>query len=494
MQAILRGAIRPEGPLLPSKVRQVAAATSADQKHAKEVNERTDSALKKLSDSDTVLSKEFRLKAIDDAKSVPDDDKTKLKQAFETEEGKRTPEQKALLTKHKALVELSSEALSKTYPTFGDKVKAIAIEREAEQKKKILIPEIRALYDQDSKPPQTRILLRGEWTKPGDPVAASIPAVLSDPKNACSIAPPPNGAASTGARKALAEWIINPNNPLTARVIVNRVWSHHFGVGIVSTLENFGVSGAKPTNRALLDWLACEFVKRSWSVKLLHRLIVTSTAYRQASVATPAGMKSDPDDKLLWRQRQRRLEAGAMRDGMLAACGNLDSKMYGEPVGNDIKPTGDVIASGEENGGRRTIYLLIRRSRPVTILNTFDEPIMETNCTRRTVSTTATQALALMNSSFISAQAKRFAERILKERSPQGGGSSPADAETVTYAYLLALSRAPKPTELKASMDFLKGQFARYNDGKNGADVAFKSAYADFCQALLSSNEFVYVD
>src|SRR5262249_34104346 len=154
---------------------------------------------------------------------------------------------------------------------------------------------------------------------PGQPVSASIPAVVADPKSPFSVPTPAADAQTTYARKALAKWIIYPDNPLTARVIVNRVWYHHFGMGIVPTLENFGVSGAKPTNKALLDWLASSFTQTPkypnsqtlipWSLKPLHRLILTSTAYRQSSAPSAEGMKVDPDDKLLWRQRQRRLEA-----------------------------------------------------------------------------------------------------------------------------------------------------------------------------------------
>src|SRR5205823_12246816 len=129
----------------------------------------------------------------------------------------------------------------------------------------------------------------------------------------------------------------------------------------------------------------------------------------------------DPDDKLLWRQRPHRIEAEYIRDSVLAVAGALDEKMYGEPVAEITRPTGEIVAVGEETRGRRSIYLLVRRSMPVTLLNTFDMPVMETNCTRRTVSTTATQALALMNSSFLASQSAHFAKRILKQRPPAGG-------------------------------------------------------------------------
>jgi hypothetical protein len=204
--------------------------------------------------------------------------------------------------------------------------------------------------------------------------------------------------------------------------------------------------------------------------------------------------KVDPDNKLLWRQRARRLESEAIRDGMLAVAGNLDTKMYGEPVQEETKPSGEVVPVGEDKGGRRSIYLLVRRSMPVNFLNAFDTPVMETNCTRRTVSTTAVQSLALMNSSFVSSQALHFAHRVLTERPPEGGEAQPVDADTVSLAYRLAFSRPPTPSERGLALDFLRGQLERYRKSGNKPKELMESAYADLCQSLLSANEFAYVD
>jgi hypothetical protein len=172
---------------------------------------------------------------------------------------------------------------------------------------------------------------------------------------------------------------------------------------------------------------------------------------------------------------------------MLAVTGTLDSKMYGEPVGEDALPTGEIVPSGDAKGGRRSIYLLVRRSRPVTLLNTFDAPVMETNCTRRITSTTATQALAVMNGGFMQSQAGHFADRLLKE-----GGTTPESR--IALSYRLAYGRAPSARELAAATGFLNAQAARYSSAAKKAGEAERAALADFCQAILSANEFVYVD
>lgn len=197
----------------------------------------------------------------------------------------------------------------------------------------------------------------------------------------------------------------------------------------------------------------------------------------------------DPEDRLLWRQRGRRLEAEAIRDGMLAGAGTLDQTLYGEPVGMETKAGGEIVAAGEEQGGRRSLYLLVRRTQPVHLLNVFDAPVMETNCTRRATSTTATQALALINGTFMAAQSRHFARRVLKERPAAG-----ADAGAVDYAYTLAFARPPTAAERQTTLQFLEEQIARYRKDPPRAATAVEEAYGDFAQALLSANEFIYVD
>jgi hypothetical protein len=231
----------------------------------------------------------------------------------------------------------------------------------------------------------------------------------------------------------------------------------------------------------------------AWSLKALHRLVVTSSAYRQGSGNRVAAAKVDPEDRLLWRQRPRRLEAEAVRDGVLATAGALDPQMYGEPVPLQVQSSGEITAAGEGERSRRSIYLLVRRTQPVEVLQVFDAPVMETNCTRRIVSTTATQALTLLNSGFVSAQSERFARRVLRESPAQETGLN--RAPLIERAYRLALSRPPTAREAAAADAFLAQQTAIYSRERGSVGEAARlHALADFCQALLCSNEFVYLD
>ncbi|MBM3460106.1 MAG: DUF1553 domain-containing protein, partial [Armatimonadetes bacterium] len=361
--------------------------------------------------------------------------------------------------------------------------------REAEEKKRVLLPSIRAFYDQDAAPPPTPFLTRGDWLRPADPVEPGIPAILEDPSRPFRLGSPGSGAYTTGRRTALAAWITRPDHPLTARVLVNRVWFHHFGAGLVSTLDNFGRSGARPSHPALLDWLARTFVETGWSLKRLHRLLVTSSAYRQGTAWQSQSVRVDPDNVWLWRQRPRRLEAEAVRDSVLAVAGTLNPEMFGEPVGLETRGSGEVVAAEEGGRSRRSLYLLVRRTQPVAFLNAFDHPVLETNCTRRTVSATPVQALAQMNSGFLTAQSRNWAQRLLREQP----GEPVAPRTRVERAFELAFCRKPAAVEVERSAAFLHDQTARYRALGRGQS-ALEEAWGDFCQALLSANEFLYVD
>jgi hypothetical protein len=289
--------------------------------------------------------------------------------------------------------------------------------------------------------------------------------------------PPANGHTS-GRRKALAEWLVSPQNPLTARVIVNRIWSHHFGRGIVATLDNFGKMGEPPTHPQLLDWLAVEFMQRGWSIKQLHRLIMTSDAYQMSSQYQDASAESqDPEDRYLWRFPIQRLDAEIVRDSIMAASGALDLTTGGPPVFPHIA---DEIL-GSMSGGiwkrepdgpqswRRSVYVYRKRGLVFPMFEVFDLPDQNITCGRRNVSTVPTQALTMLNDAFVLRQAKLFAERVQE--------AAPADpAKQVDLAYRIALSRSPRPEEAKLASDFLN-----------------QHALADFTHVLLNLNEFLYV-
>lgn len=516
IQALFTPAVRPKGALLPTNRRQIVAATAAQQAEAKQVNAAVDAALVALNQQQAALLAEYRIRRLEQIPAgVAEADRASLLATLRVGDAQRTADQKALVTKYRAAIDATPEQVAAAVPEFTQKRDALQGQRAAEERKRITYPEIRAFYDQDAAPPATPLLARGDWLHPADPVEPGVPQILDDPRHPFKLPTPVPGATTTGRRKAFAEWLTRPDHPLTARVLVNRMWAHHFGIGIVPSVENFGRSGAAATNRALLDWLAVSFASGEWrgergedksaalsphasplspapwSIKQLHRLMVTSSAYRQTSALRPEAAKVDPDNRLLWRQRPRRLEAEAIRDGVLAVSGTLDSTLFGPFVGTETRATGEIVAAGEEGRGRRSIYLLVRRSQPVDLLNAFDQPVMETNCIRRSPSATATQALALMNSTFVTAQAKHFARRLLQDRP-----SAPAaDSQVVDTAYGLALSRPPSAAERTTALRFLDEQLARYAAEKGATPATSRErAYADFCQALLSANEFVYVD
>ncbi|MEX2260943.1 MAG: PSD1 and planctomycete cytochrome C domain-containing protein [Bryobacteraceae bacterium] len=452
LQAFFAGAIRPEGTVLPTYKRVIVEATMAEQKVAEKVNGPLDLLVKALNDLKRARLAQYRAKH-------PNGDSA------------------------------TERELREAFPDYAAKVDAIGRELREEEARRIHLPTIRALYDLDANPPPTSVLLRGDPKNPGEEVSPGVPAVLDDPSRPWQMPEPAAGGSTTGRRKALADWLTRPDHPLTARVMVNRIWAGHFGSGIVPSVDNFGRSGTPPVNQPLLDWLATEFVRQGWSIKAMHRLIVTSSVYRQSSVARPDGLRIDPENRLLWRVPPRRLEAEIVRDAILEAAGRLDKTMYGEPVMTRTRESGEIVPVDDECGGRRSIYQLVRRSLPQSILAAFDAPVMEINCPRRTTSTSATQALALMNSTFITAQAGHFANRILRERPPAGEASG---RKTVEHAFRIALGRGPSPVEMDAMLGFLERQKHHYAD--EATNIVQWRIYSDLCQALFGANEFLYID
>jgi hypothetical protein len=319
--------------------------------------------------------------------------------------------------------------------------------------------------------------------------------VLATPQ-AFTAPPRAKEAKTSGRRLAFARWLTQADHPLTARVMVNRVWLHYFGQGLVSTPDNFGRTGSPPSHRELLDWLATEFASpanpkdQAWSIKRLHRLIVTSSAYRQSSAQRPglhdAAKRIDPENRLLWRQRLRRLEAEVLRDSTLHVAGTINLQMFGQPVPMVRQGDGEVTTPADDSGNRRSIYLQVRRSQPLTFLQLFDQPVIETNCTHRETSTVSSQALTLLNSDFMQRQAEALANRVLKEQ--------PSDA--AGRAVLLAFTRAATDQEKALFQGFLEQQTQQHAKAlaANQQTEARRRAVADLCHMLLSANEFAYID
>jgi hypothetical protein len=386
------------------------------------------------------------------------------------------------LEAHNAAIQKEIAALS-TEPKRTPEIERRIKELEA---KKLAEPKVRTLWDR-GEPSPTYIYRRGDYLSPGRLVGPGVLSVLTDGKTPFEVKPPWPGAKKTGRRLAFARWLTKPDHPLTARVMVNRVWKHHFGAGLVPTLDNFGKAGARPSHPELLDWLALEFVRQGWSVKALHRLLVTSTAYRQSSRVTPDHEKLDLDNVLLSRMPLQRLGAEQLHDTMVLLAGRLDETRGGPPDPLDVRGDGLATPKGTAKGWRRAIYTQQQRKVIATHLETFDFPQMNPNCVARRDSTVALQALHLLNNGLVLTLAADFARRVPKE-----AGAEPASQ--VEWIYLAALCRPPSPDEKEAGVTALSRLTEVWTKRLPRPDEATAKALTTYCHALLNSAAFLYVD
>ena len=329
-----------------------------------------------------------------------------------------------------------------------------------------------------------QVMIRGSHLTPGAPAPRGFPAILGGrDREQSSIAPNRSG------RLELARWLSRPDHPLTARVMVNRIWKGHFGEGIVRTTDNFGLLGDRPDNPALLDWLAARFVKSGWSIKAMHRLILLSEAYRMSSQPNAAHAAIDPENRLLWRMHRRRMEAEVVRDSLLAVAGNLDDRPGGRalPYDNFVNLNGDGKSRDPAlyASNRRAVYLPVLRSALYEVFETFDFANPSTIQGRRQTTTVAPQALFMMNSELMDQASRSLADRIVRENE--------RDVDRLRAAYRLVHLRPPDGDESERAMDFLK----RYEQAVRaaGGESAKRrpSGWQALCRVLLSSNEFVYV-
>jgi mono/diheme cytochrome c family protein len=345
-------------------------------------------------------------------------------------------------------------------------------------------PRIQALWDRGT-PSPTYIYKRGDPNTPGKLVGPGVPSVLTDGKTPFAIKPPFPNAKSTGRRLAFAKWLTRPDHPLTARVLVNRVWKQHFGRGIVTTLDNFGKVGAAPTHPELLDWLAAEFVKNGWSLKKLHRLMLTSTTYMQSSKSEVPNPKSETAAALFGQMPLVRLDAEQIYDAMLSVALLLDETRFGPPDEVTVRKDGLATPNSTPKGWRRLVYVKQTRRALPTHLESFDYPQMNPNCVERRGSTVAPQALYLLNNAMIEHLAGQFAVRVAHDV-----GADPA--KQVKRATLLALGRPPTAAEKKLGTEALADLTEKWVklDPQHGS----LRALGTYCHALLNSAAFVYVD
>jgi hypothetical protein len=394
------------------------------------------------------------------------------------------PAARKLAAELRPVANLNDGELRKRSPEYAAAARKIDEAIKAQERRRLRPPaKLWALWDMSAAPPAARLLKRGNFRTPGRVVTPGVLSVLDDPEHPFACPPPDQKRGTTGRRRALAAWITRSDNPLTARVLVNRVWQHHFGNGIVKTPDDFGAEGARPTHPELLDWLAVTFVEEGWSLKKLHRRILLSSTYRQAADYRPDGARVDPANDLLWRKTPLRLQAEALRDALLAVSGSLNARAFGEPVRVKKGQDGQfVVAAGGPEGARRSIYVLNKRSESVTFLNVFDLPVMELNCPERFHATVPLQALALLNNEFVRGQAEGLARRVLRE-----AGDAPA--RQVECAFRMALGRRPDREERAAVTAFLDRQTRGTADPATGL-----AALTNLCHTLLGANEFLYVD
>jgi len=332
--------------------------------------------------------------------------------------------------------------------------------------------------------PETRVMLRGEWNKPSEVVEAGFPSVITGNQDPATIRIDPFKRWPTRSRRlALAKWIASSDNPMTARVMVNRLWAWHFGRGIVATPSDFGKLSGGASHPELLDWMARQFTGSKWSVKAMHRLILNSQTYRQASIhSDPQAEKADPENILYWRFRSRRLEAEAVRDAVLAVSGRLNPEQFGLPI-FPLLPDGVEEAvkwdegkwatqTGSE-GRKRSIYIYQQRSMSMPLMQTFDSVVCDSTRDRRQTSTTPLQALTMYNGRFANEEANYFAARIRKE----AGSSLTAQ---IALAFQIAFGREPEPEESERMQALASSSLV----GDHLAAI---------CRVLLNTNEFVYV-
>ncbi|HEY2573690.1 MAG TPA: DUF1549 and DUF1553 domain-containing protein, partial [Verrucomicrobiaceae bacterium] len=405
--------------------------------------------------------------------------------AHHTPEDQRDAEQANLVLETAEKVLISDKEVSAAFKGEEKDAHNRLLDEVKKLPKPAALPKAMVLSNSDKAAAKTFVLRRGEYSQPLDEVSAGFPTVLGEagagglenpPALTVRNVRPPSGHAS---RAALADWIASPKNPLTARVMVNRIWQHHFGRGLVASPSEFGTHGARPSHPELLDWLASEFIAGGWSLKKMHKLMLMSETWQQASSVERGArnaFESDASNTLLWRMNRLRLEGEVIRDNLLAISGQLNLAMGGPGC---FPPIPKEISSGSKGGwaqndhvmdySRRSVYIFARRNLRFPFLEVFDAPDSNLSCPVRERSTTAPQSLTLLNADEVMTASRLTASRLQKE------------AENVddqaTLAYRLVLGRRPDKKELSLARQFLA-----------------QSPLHEFCRALFNLNDFVYVE
>lgn len=425
----------------------------------------------------------------DRLQAFPADLAADLKKMLSTDAAQRDETQKRLAGKYEAQLKVSERDLKDIDPLYRRQALDHQKRIELLKASRTPAPRIRALWDRGV-PSPTYILRRGDPSSFGRLVGPGVPSVLTNGRSPLQVEPPWKGAKTTGRRLAFAKWLTQPDHPLTARVMVNRIWSHHFGAGLVKTTGNFGKTGAPPSHPALLDWLATRFAAEGWSIKAMHRLMMRSSAYRQASKVSARHEEADPENQLLSRMPLRRMEAEVLHDTMLLVSGRLDETPFGPASPVLVRDDGLVTPIATEKGGRRAVYVQQRRKHIPTLLESFDLPQMNPNCLQRVDSTVSLQALYLMNNAQVHELAAALAQRIRQEAGPD-------PRRQIEHMYWRAASRPPADEELRmnlAAWSKLAGARDAAQPGGEAEPAAAAKALTKLAHTMLNSASFLYID
>lgn len=481
---------------VPAK-RRAALMAKADKEKVAEIS----AEVKKLDEEHKRVKMEV-LKLISERvyKEIPEKDRALAKEAFETERKQRSAEQAEFLKKKYPMLDLLSlgslHLFIVRYKDANELKKRFEDIKEKADKLRATIPKpeyIRIATEDPQHIPDTFVFYRGDISSPESEKIAPGGLTVFDEVSQNTFPANDPKLPTTGRRLAFGRYLTNGKHPLVARVLMNRFWMHHFGRAIVDSTGDFGSRSAIPTHPELLDWLAADFMEHGWQLKRIHRMIMTSRTYRQASTThSEQAIAIDADNRLLWRMPMRRLEAEAVRDAILAVSGELNRNQFGKPIPVALSNSGIItVGAGKISEDRRelkrSVYIQVRRTQPVTMLNVFDAPSMEPNCERRVSSTVATQSLALLNSDFMRIQSVAFAKRVLAT------AGKDADNNTLLQtAWKMALSSEPTPAEMHALQKHMQLQLKEFELRK--VKNPKQESLATLCHVLFGTNHFLYVE
>ncbi len=474
MQAVFWPTVKAEFPLVPADEWETNRAE----------RERIEAMIEPLSEAKKATEKPYHdMLVVQHVANLPEH----MQIAWHTAEEERTEAQKLNVVQIEAALSvgdvtelITQEHLIELMPAEVKAVHAIvaAAIKDLEEKQPERLAAARVIGEEGREPEPSYFLHRGS---PGAKGTVMSPGVLTVASNGeWDFARPPEEATSSWRRRGFADWLVNEDNPLTVRVMVNRLWQHHFGEGIVRTPSNFGKMGMPPTHPELLDWLAVEFMERGWSMKAMHRLMLNSQAYRMAAADVPGNAEIDPENLLLWRMPRVRLDAETIRDSILATAGTLDRTMGGPGVFPYIDPDLFEVTSEREWRGlpdsdpatwRRSLYVFSKRTIRYPMFETFDQPNMIDSIDRRQRTTVALQALILMNNEMVLLQSDKFAERVRREAGNDIGAQ-------IDRAIQLALGRPATALERDQAMELVSTS---------------TKGLAELCHLLFNLNEFVYL-